>query len=81
MDRIMSVLIDRLAGKGIEIRTIPAFLRDLFNSLAGNGYLSLQGLNKRIQLLGWDDFELDDHTFQLILAIFESDRWTIKGGL
>jgi hypothetical protein len=28
--------------------------------------------NKRMQLLGWDDFDLDYHTLQLAIACFEA---------
>ena len=74
MDQIIRSLIERLAGKGLEIIIIPAYIRDLANIIVGNnGYLSLPELNRQLQLLGWDDFELDDHTFQLLMAIFEID--------
>ncbi len=29
-------------------------------------------VNDRLRMLGWDDFELDDHTLQLIIADFEA---------
>ena len=63
----------RLAGKGMEVSTIPVFFRDLANTIVAHGYSSLQELNGRLWSLGWDDFELDDHTLQLIIAIFEGD--------
>ena len=73
MEELIRILIERLAGKGMEINTIPAFIRDLANIMVANGYSSLQELNRRLKSLGWDDFELDDHTLQLIIAIFEPD--------
>ena len=73
MERIITTLIERLVDKGIEINTIPAYIRDLANILAMNSHLSLKEINGRLQSLGWNDFELDDHTFQLILANFETD--------
>jgi hypothetical protein len=60
-------------GKGMEISNIPAYIRDLANSVSFNGYSSLQELNGRLEMLGWTDFELDDHTLQLIMANFETD--------
>jgi hypothetical protein len=62
---------ERLKGKGMEITTIPAFIRDLANTMVANGYSSLQELNRRLQSLGWHDCELDHYTFQLIVATFE----------
>jgi len=71
MEELIGILTERLVGKGMEITTIPAFIRDLANTMVANGYASLQELNRRLQSLGWDDFELDDYTFQLIVAAFE----------
>jgi len=73
MEQLIGILLRRLVGKGMEITTIPAYIRDLANTLAVNGYLSLGELNGRLQSLGWDDFELDDYTLQLITATFEPD--------
>ena len=73
MDQIIRSLIERLTGKGMEISIIPAYIRDLANITVGNGYLSLPELNRQLQLLGWDDFELDDSTFHLLMSIFEID--------
>ena len=73
MDHIIRILVDRLVGKGIEPGTIPAYIRNLFNIISTDTNLSLHELNRRMEELGWDDFELDDHTLQLIKAIFETD--------
>jgi hypothetical protein len=73
MEKLIRILIERLAGKGMEISTIPTFIRDLANTMVANSYLSLQELKRRLKSLGWDDFELDEHTLQLIIAIFEPD--------
>jgi len=73
MDNIIRILVDRLVRKGVELGTIPAYIRDLANTISNDTDLSLQDLNRRMQLLGWDDLELDDHTLQLITAIFETD--------
>ncbi|NVM26480.1 MAG: hypothetical protein HWN70_11290 [Desulfobacterales bacterium] len=73
MEKLIGILTERLAGKGMEVSTIPAFIRDLANTMVAHGYSSLQELNRRLRSLGWDDFELDHYTFQLIVAIFERD--------
>jgi len=73
MEQLIRILIRRLVGKGMEISTIPAYIRDLANTMVANGYSSLEELNSHPQLLGWDDFELDDHTLRLIIARFEPD--------
>ena len=71
MEELIRILIRRLVVKGMEVSTIPAYIRDVANTMVANGYSSLQELNRRVQSLGWDDFELDDYTLQLIIAIFE----------
>jgi len=73
MEVLIRILVRRLVGKGMEISTIPGYIRDLANTMVANGYSSLQELNKRMQSLGWDDFKLDDYTLQLIIATFEPD--------
>lgn len=73
MEGLIRIVIQRMVGKGMEITNIPAYIRDLANTLAVSGYSSLQELNGRLQSLGWDDFELDDYTLQLIIATFEPD--------
>ena len=68
---IERVLRDRLVGKGMDINTIPAYVRDLGRTISVTPPPTLQDLNRQLQLLGWDDFELDDHTLQLIIANFD----------
>jgi hypothetical protein len=71
MEELIRILINRLAGRGMEITAIPAYIRDLANTMLAHGCPSLQELNRKIQSLGWNDFELDDYTLQLIIATFE----------
>lgn len=74
MDHIIRVLVDRLVGKGIAPGSIPAYVRDLFNTISTNTNLALNDVNRGMARLGWDEFELDDHTLQLITAVFETDN-------
>ena len=79
MDHITRILVDRLLGKGIAPGSIPAYVRDLFNTISTNTNLVLNDLNRGMARLGWDEFELDDHTLQLITAVFETDNEYKKG--
>ena len=36
MDQTIKILLDRLVGKGIAPGTIPAYIRDLFNTISMN---------------------------------------------
>ena len=73
MDQLIRVLTDRLVGKGVEISTIPAYIRDFSNTNEIDNDLSLHELNRRMRILGWYDFELDNHTLQLLIAVLETN--------
>ena len=73
MDTIIDVMVNRLVSKGIEITSIPALIRNLANTIADNPNIELSELNDRMQSLGWNNIDLDEHSFQLVIAIFESD--------
>jgi hypothetical protein len=70
---IKHLFINRLKDKGIEECLIPGFLRLLANSLKGYPDTNRFLINKRLNYLGWPDFELDEHTYQLAMACFEVD--------
>ena len=73
LNQLTQILIDRLEKKGIEPTVIHGFIRDLANTISGNPHMNLLQVNKRLNLLGWDSFELDYHTLQLAIACFEAE--------
>ena len=73
MEQLIRILIERLTGKGMEVTAIPAYLRNFAQTVLAYPHITLSELNHQLQFLGWDDFELDNDTFYLILAIFEPD--------
>ena len=75
---IKDLFIRRLKDKGIEECLIPGFLRLLANSLKDYPDTNLFLINKRLDYLGWQGFELDEHTYQLALACFEVDAVDIS---
>jgi len=81
MERLIKTLIELLVSKGMELTSIPAFIRNLANTLASDPSLSLEELNRQIHFLGWDDFELDPYTLHLVLATFESDLSAEQTGM
>lgn len=74
MNQLTEILIERLERKGIRPDMVPGFFRDLVNALSTNPHTALEELNSRLHLLGWNDFELDDHTLQLVIANFEAEE-------
>jgi hypothetical protein len=73
VDELIRILIDRLVNKGMEITAVPAYVRDLSNTIAITGNLGPDSLNQRLEMLGWDDFQLDEYTLELVTAMFEQD--------
>ena len=67
------ILIHRLEKKGMEKNTILGFILSLKSCLLDNPNMNHLQINKRLQFLGWDDFELDYHTLQLAIACFEAE--------
>ncbi len=73
MEQFIRMLMVRLVSKGMEVTSIPAFIRNVANTIVANPSMSLEDLTSHLQLLGWGDFELDYYTFYLIIVTFEPD--------
>ena len=67
-NQIKKVFLRHLERKGLEPDVIPAFLRDLSEALLDSQ--DLWQINSRLNLLGWDEFELDYRTLELADACF-----------
>jgi len=73
LNRIKQNLIERLERQGIEPNIIPGFIRSLANAIFVNPHMNLLLVNRQLQFLGWDEFELDYHTLQLAIECFEAE--------
>ena len=73
LNQLTQILIERLKKKGMEPSIIHGFIRDLANTILTNPNITLLQINKRLHLLGWDNFELDCHSLQLVIACFEAE--------
>jgi hypothetical protein len=67
-EQLKEILVQRLEDKGIGRQAAPGFIRNLTNILSEYPLLSLGEVNRIMQYLGWQDVDLDYHTFQLVLA-------------
>ena len=67
MNRILKMVRDRLKSRGLEMSNIPAYVRDLVNTIEAKGLSDLAAINRNMELLGWNEIDLDDQTLQLIL--------------
>ena len=73
-NNIDAILRQRLRKKGVEPSVIKGFLLDFVSIFSLNPHIELLEASSKLKSLGWDDFELDDHTLQLAKACFENDR-------
>ena len=55
---------------------IPGFLRCVMIVVSDNPPMSLEEMNRRLHVIGWDSFEMDDNTLQLIIASLEAEGLT-----
>lgn len=77
-EQLKEILFRRLEGKGISPQAAPGFIRNLTNVLSEYPLLSISEVNRIMQYLGWQDVDLDYHTFQLVIADLNSHQ---KSGL
>jgi hypothetical protein len=50
----------------------PGYLRILANSICMNQNQNLTLINRQMRRIGWDDFDLDYHTFELAIDCLEA---------
>jgi hypothetical protein len=81
VNQLREILIERLEKRGVPLDMVPGLFRDLVNTLSTNPDTTLQNLNRRLHLLGWNGFELDEHTLQLVIANFEAEELKEQGAL
>ena len=79
VNRLTEILIQRLEKKGVEQTAIPGFMRNLANIISVTPHMNLREVNRKLHLLGWTHFELDDHTLQLTIASFEVEALKSSG--
>ena len=73
MEQRIRILIQHLVDKGIEITSIPDFIRTVTMILLADPGMSVQELTRQLQVLGWDDVELDATTLYLLVATFDPE--------
>jgi HPt (histidine-containing phosphotransfer) domain-containing protein len=74
LKQLYNILMHRLKDKGLVHDEIDLFLRDAVRIFAADSHAGLREMNRRLNALGWDGIDLDDHTLQLIIAQFENEE-------
>jgi hypothetical protein len=67
LNQIKEVLSQRLEKSGLESSQIPGLIKDIANAILSTTYVDLEKVNKQLRFLGWDNFQLDEHTLQLVI--------------
>ena len=70
---LRQLLVQRLSHKGLEKNLIPGFLRSLANSIDVEQNPNFTLINKHMRHIGWDDIDLDYHTFELARNCLEAE--------
>ncbi len=68
MNSLAQTLFYRLEKSGIDRLLVPGFLRNLANTQASRPPMNLSQVQDQLRYLGWNDIELDYHTWQLAEA-------------
>ncbi len=72
MTSVDQKFIYKLIERGVEVPLIPGFVRSLANALLINPAMTHVQVNKRLKYLGWEDIEIDYHTYQLAITSLET---------
>jgi hypothetical protein len=67
-------LIQRLEAQGIDKCLIPGLVKLMASAFFNQPYINRQIVHRRMEFLGWKGFELDEHTYQMAKACFESEE-------
>nr|WP_321403814.1 hypothetical protein [uncultured Desulfobacter sp.] len=65
-------LVNKLLENGVEMPLIPGFIRSLANAFLINPNMSYCQARKRLKYLGWEEIEMDYHTFSLAVNALET---------
>ncbi len=65
-------LVLKLIENGVEASLIPGFIRSLANACLITPDISHCQANKRLKYLGWENIEIDYHTFELAMTSLEA---------
>lgn len=71
--RMCTSLLCRLTAKGYSPDEINRMVKDVFDAVRGGGSFTVAIVNTELERLGWPPSVLDEVTFELIIALLESE--------
>jgi hypothetical protein len=69
---LRKLLFERLERKGIEPVLIPGLLRNILATLKDRPDITHAEVSEKLHYIGWNDFDMDDNTLQIIRADYEA---------
>jgi hypothetical protein len=74
LDLIIKIIIKRLEEMGIDPDKIPLCIEIIVYIIFLNPLMSYLELNRKMKLLGWHNFTIDEHTFKLVMLILDKSE-------
>jgi uncharacterized protein YjbK len=78
---LKKVLRERLEKKGVEPVLIPGLLKNILATLKDRPHITHEEVSQKLRYIGWNDFDLDENTMQIIIADYEASARTYPATL
>lgn len=69
---LKKILLERFEKKGIEPVLIPGLMKNILASLKDRPDITHEEVSEKLHFIGWNDFDLDENTLQIIIAHYEA---------
>jgi len=69
---LKKILLERFEEKGVEPVLIPGLLKNIMATLKDRPDITHEEVSERLHYIGWNDFDLDENTLQIIIADYEA---------
>ena len=69
---LKKILLERFEKKGVEPVLIPGLLKNIMATLKDRPDITHEEVSERLHYIGWNDFDLDENTLQIIIADYEA---------
>ncbi len=73
---LKKILLERLEKKGIEPVLIPGLMKNILATLKDRPDITHEEVSERLHFIGWNDFDVDENTLQIIIAHCEASAPT-----
>jgi hypothetical protein len=71
---LKKIVKERLEEKGVEPVLIPGLLKNILTALRDRPDITHEEVSEKLRYIGWNDFDLDENTMQIIIADQEASE-------